>query len=79
MAHFDENGYRVSTGQLFASAVSKALNPIGQDQEQEDEQPKPGPRRPAPVPEAGTPAPMRPKGNAELFAQAIQESLSTFR
>lgn len=26
MAHFDENGYRVSTGQLFASAVSKALH-----------------------------------------------------
>ena len=74
MAHFDENGYRVSTGQLFATAVSKALNPIGQDQDQEAEQPKPGPRRPLPVPEAGTPAPFRPKGNGTLFALAVQNA-----
>ena len=75
MAHFDENGYRVTTGQLFATAVSKALNPIDQDQGKEEEKPKPGPRRPLPVPEAGTPAPFRPKGTAEIFAQAVQESI----
>lgn len=74
MAHYDENGYRLSTGQLFATAVSKAFNPIGQDQEEEQAEAKPGPRRPLPVPEAGTPAPMRPKGNGELFAQAVQDA-----
>lgn len=74
MAHFDENGYRVTTGQLFATAVSKALNPIDQDQGKEEEKPKPGPRRPIPVPEAGTPTPFRLKGTAELFAQAVQDA-----
>ncbi|WP_411706680.1 hypothetical protein ACLI1M_000829 [Corynebacterium sp. LaCa54] len=76
MTHFDENGYRVSTGQLFAAAAAEALNgPPQPDKEADHQEPKPGPRRPQPVPEAGTPTPFQPKGTGELFALAMEEAL----